>query len=80
MCCRSSNLQRVHAVQRALESAEPYTTHVGAGLLANALGQPPSQLNDTPLSRASPLPQWGGAELRIGIQERTYASGSIRIK
>ncbi|QBR32440.1 hypothetical protein E3Z29_18870 [Pseudomonas sp. S150] len=61
------------------ESAEQHGTHVGAGLLANAVGQPPSSLNDTPLSRASSLPQWIGVELKTGLQERTYASGSIRI-
>ncbi|KMS26166.1 hypothetical protein FE76_14730, partial [Staphylococcus aureus] len=31
---------------------------VGAGLLANAVDQPPSSATDTPLSRASPLPQF----------------------
>jgi len=30
---------------------------VGAGLLANASGRSVKLLNDTPLSRASPLPQ-----------------------
>ncbi|QAY84292.1 hypothetical protein CUN61_09955 [Pseudomonas arsenicoxydans] len=32
-------------------------TNVGAGLLAKAVYQSTSALNDTPLSRASPLPQ-----------------------
>ena len=31
---------------------------VGAGLLANAVGQPFNLLTDTPPSRASPLPHW----------------------
>ncbi|QAX83082.1 hypothetical protein C2E19_04155 [Pseudomonas sp. DTU12.3] len=33
---------------------------VGAGLLANTVDQSPSTLNDTPHSRASPLPHWKG--------------------
>ncbi|TPG80316.1 hypothetical protein EAH78_03650 [Pseudomonas arsenicoxydans] len=34
-----------------------YKTNVGAGLLAKAVGQSTLMLSDTPLSRASPLPQ-----------------------
>ncbi|EJN17959.1 hypothetical protein PMI36_05376 [Pseudomonas sp. GM79] len=39
---------------------------VGAGLLAKAACQPASLLNDTPLSRASPLPQGIGDGTYIG--------------
>ncbi|TMU83101.1 hypothetical protein FGA82_00320 [Pseudomonas fluorescens] len=37
--------------------SKPYAIHVGASLLAKASDQPASMLNDTPLSRASSLPQ-----------------------
>ncbi|WP_157836076.1 hypothetical protein [Pseudomonas sp. H1h] len=35
-----------------------HKTTVGAGLLAKAADQTTDELNDTPPSRASPLPQW----------------------
>ncbi|KAA8737005.1 hypothetical protein FE275_27480 [Pseudomonas koreensis] len=46
----------------ALKNRCPF---VGAGLLAKVSGQPTSPLNDTPLSRASPLPHGfcGGAKI-----------------
>ncbi|CAI8903365.1 hypothetical protein EMIT0P43_40035 [Pseudomonas jessenii] len=42
--------------------AQPLASHkpyVGAGLLAKAVCQSTSLLNDTPYSRASPLPHFG---------------------
>ncbi|PKH80189.1 hypothetical protein CXF97_14725 [Pseudomonas sp. Choline-02u-1] len=49
------------------QSHEHRRSHVGAGLLANAQYQSPNQLNDTPHSRASPLPQWTCGDLKIRV-------------
>ncbi|OYQ04272.1 hypothetical protein B7L09_26125 [Pseudomonas mandelii] len=45
---------------------------MGAGLLAKAVCQSTSMLNDTPLSRASPLPQ--GC---CGVAESAYKKGDL---
>ena len=39
-------------------------SNVGAGLLANGVGQSALMLNDTPHSRASPLPQGLYSQIR----------------
>ncbi|EJN22950.1 hypothetical protein PMI36_02891 [Pseudomonas sp. GM79] len=56
---KTSTLWKVSTDKKAASAntSQLSATHVGAGLLAKASVQPTSMLNDTPLSRASPLPQ-----------------------
>ncbi|OOG83540.1 hypothetical protein B0E42_19365 [Pseudomonas sp. A25(2017)] len=60
-------------------SLQPYPNPtVGAGLLAKASVQSVSMLPDTPLSRASPLPQWIGVELEIRFDTEPCGSELAR--
>ncbi|WP_317906879.1 hypothetical protein, partial [Bacillus subtilis] len=49
---------------------------VGASLLANAVAHSTFKLADSPLSRASPLPQGVGVVYRSGVERATIASTS----
>ncbi|TPG81440.1 hypothetical protein EAH78_00625 [Pseudomonas arsenicoxydans] len=46
---------------------------VGAGLLAKASGQSTSMLDETPPSRASPLPHWTESGVEIAIRDNCYS-------